>query len=512
MTDRVMTHNNHYSLDRAKRSLLHFGIGKVASAGFGIVVLVLSVRLLPAKDYGTYIALLAFLELFYVVTGFGLSTVAQRYVAEFRMKAHPADFRRFLSRMVALRLFFAFFSALVVMVVAEPLLAMLGLELSAEVQYLFVMLLVVGSCTRYLDEVFPSLLLQAYTQGLVFMANALKTLALCSAVFFSSNFDFRLMLVLELSVSILAALVGISLLWRYLRTAQPVAAGGEQYGNRQMWPVAIRFYFVQLIGQLYGPNAFKLLLSKIMGLTQTATFGFLQALADMIRNYLPAYLLASWVRPLMVSRYVQRRDMGEVSTVANVVFKLSLMGVVPFAAFFSVHGDRFSAWVSSGKYVEATMVLTALMALIVLQSLHTIMSMVTVTVERAGANVVATAVCCVALPLAGWLSSYWGLAGVVAAMVLAECLWVGIVWAWLAKAGLVVRFDLRGILKILAAGLLVVLAVCATESLAVAGWQLMLFLALTGLAVLAISALLKPFGNDERAIIGRLIPARFFIW
>lgn len=507
-----MVHKNHYSMAKAKRSLLHFGIGKAASAGFGIVALVLTVRLLPARDYGAYVALIAFLELFYIVTGFGLSTVAQRYVAEFRMKAHPSHFRQFISRIVVLRLLLALLAAMVAMVVSEPLLALLGLDLSLEMQWLFVVLLVSGSCTRYLDEVFPSLLLQAYTQGLLFMGNALKALVLGGATMIDQAFGYSEMLGLELSISILTFLVGTVLLWRYLRTDLLLADGDEKYGNQKMWPVATRFYFVQLIGQVYGPNAIKLLLSKIMGLAQTATFGFLQALADMIRNYLPAYLLATWVRPLMVSRYVQHRDMGEVNAMANVVFKLSLIGLVPFAAFFSVHGDRFASWVSSGKYVEAAAVLTVLMALIAMQSLHTVMSMVTVTVERAGANVAATVACCLALPLALWLSHYWGLVGVVAAMALAEFLWVGIVWAWLAKDGLTVSFDLRGSAKIIVAGVLTVPVIVASDGIVASDWMLMLVLALTGLAVLGITAWLKPFGNDERAIIGKLVPVRFFIW
>ncbi|MRR49945.1 MAG: hypothetical protein EG825_03370 [Rhodocyclaceae bacterium] len=512
MTGRPMASINHYSIDRAKRSLLHFGIGKAASAGLGIVVLVMAVRLLPPKDYGIYIALIAFLELFYVVTGFGLSTVAQRYVAEFRMKAHPAQFRKFLLRVVALRMLLACVSALAVSIVSQPLVALLGLELSREAQWLFVALLIFGSGTRYFDEVFPSLLLQGYTQGLVFISNAVKMVVLAAALMLDSDFGYREILWLELGTAFLVYATGASLLGRYLSLTADATTGEAEYVNDRMWPVAARFYLVQLIGQAYGPNAVKLLLSKIMGLVETATFGFLQALADMIRNYLPAYLLATWVRPLMISRYLQRRDMGEVSAIANVVFKLSLMGVVPFAVFFSAHGDRFAGWVSSGKYVEAATVLTLLMGLIALQSLHAVMSMVTVTVERAGANVVATCVCCTSLPLAVWFSRYWGLAGIVGAMALAECLWVGIVWGWLARGGLTVRFDVLGPVKIFVSGLIVAVAIRFVGGGVAEGWTLMLHLMLGGLGVLAIAAVLKPFSTDERVIIGRLIPARFFFW
>lgn len=201
MTDLAMEHDKHYSLARAKRSLLHFGICKAASAGFGIVVLVPTDRLLPATDYGIYIALLAFLEIFYIISGFGLSTVAQRYVAEFRIKACAQHFRRFVARIAVLRLLFAACAALAVLALADPLLALLQVQLNAHAQGLCILLLIFGTCTRFLDEVFPALLLQVYTQGLLFMGNVLKTLVLDSATITGSAFGYPELLMLELAVS-----------------------------------------------------------------------------------------------------------------------------------------------------------------------------------------------------------------------------------------------------------------------------------------------------------------------
>lgn len=507
-----MGDRNHYSLARAKRSLLHFGIGKAASAALGIVFLVLSVRILPTADYGAYVALIAFLELFYIVTGFGLSTIAQRYVAEFRMRAHPVHFRRFVGGLFTLRIVFAAFASGIVLAIAPFLLAAFELPLDRDAQWLVSILLVLGSCTRYLDEIFPSLLQQAYTQGLFFLSNVLRATVLASAAFSGgTGFGFVDMLYLELGASLVAAVLGASLLVRYLKTDTQVGDHAV-YSNQRMWPVALRFYFVQLIGQTYGPNVIKLLLSRMLGIAQTAVFGFLQAIADMIRNYMPAYLLATWVRPLMVARYVERRDMREVSAMANVVTKLSIIGVTPFAAFFATHGDAFAGWISAGKYNEAAAVWTILMALVAMQSIHNVMSMVTVTVERASANVIATMACCLALPLAIILSPVYGLVGVASAMVLAECLWVGIVWTSLNRNGLTVHFDLWGIGRIIAAGLMIAALLLPVARIGIDGWYLLPLLALSGIGMLAILALLKPFTGEERVIIGKLIPPRFIVW
>lgn len=507
-----MGDQNHYSLARARRSLLHFGIGKAGSAALGIFFLILSVRILPTADYGAYVTLIAFIELFYIVTGFGLSTVAQRYVAEFRIRSHPAHFRRFVGGLFALRITSATLASGIVLTAAPYLLGTFELPLDRNAQWLFSLLLVLGSCTRYLDEIFPSLLLQGYTQALLFLSNTLRAAVLCSvAISGSAGFGFVDMLRLELGVSIIAIAIGLGLLVYYLKTSAQ-SGEHEKYSNRQMWSVALRFYLVQLIGQTYGPNVIKLLLSRMLGITQTAVFGFLQAIADMIRNYMPAYLLATWVRPLMVARYVERRDMREISTMANVITKLSVIGVMPFTAFLATHGDAFASWISGGKYNEAAAVWTVLMALATMQSIHNVMSMVTVTVERATANVVATLACCLALPLAIFLSPAYGLVGVASAMVVAECLWVSIVWTALNRTGFTVHFDLGGIGRVLAAGLIVAVALQLVGQAGISGWHLLPLLGLSGIGTLTILALLKPFSDDERAIIGKLIPARFIVW
>lgn len=507
-----MADTHPYSLARARRSLMHFGIGKVASAGFGLVSLILAVRLLSPADYGTYVALIAVLEIFYLVTGLGLSTVAQRYVTEHRIKSHPVHFRRFVIRILLLRLLYALLGAMALLAAADFLLQLCAIELASEVQWIFGALLVFGSGTRYLDEILPALLLQAYTQGLLVAGNIARVLVLGTAAMLGAGFGYGELLLTELLISILTLLGGASLLWRYLAIDRLLSGGDAPHENPLMWRVALRFYLVQLFGQVYGPNAMKLLLSRVLGLAQTAAFGFCQALVDMIRNYLPAYLLATWVRPLMVSRYLERNNLGEISMMANMVFKLSLMGVAPFAAFFSVYGDGFSTWISSGKYSEAGTVLTLLSLLAALQSLHVVLGMFTTTVERPGASVIATLACCIALPLAAWLARTWGLAGMAMTMILAECQWIAIVWVLLARDGLRFSLDLHGTAKIIAAALVAAAAMQGVSGFVGMGATTLLPLALATLIVLGVAALLKPFRGTERELIGRLIPSRLFIW
>ncbi len=500
----------YYTGGRARRSLLHFGLGKLSSALLGVLLLIWLVRLLPAREYGSYIALLALLEIFYLLSGLGLSTLAQRYVAEFRLKAPARQFGRFLRGLVLRRAGQASAGALLLGLALPQLAQWWGLPLAPGVQWLFAAWLISGSLTRYMDELLPALLLQGVTQGLNALANLLRLGAIAAWVHAGTALDHRLLVSLELGVSCLIALAGAVALWRHLRL-HPGAADGPLHHNAEMMRVARRFYLVQVLGQLWSGNAAKLLVTRLAGVGQTALFGFCLAMVDMLRNYLPAYMLANWVRPLMVAQYLQTRSIVPVAEMANAIFKLSLIGLLPFAAFFLNHGDAFAGLVSKGRYSEgAGLLLAALVLMAVLQCLHIVVGMVSTTLERAGANIWATALGALALPLAWLLHGLLGLPGVVLAFSLADACWSALVLYALSRQGLTLPVDWAGNARILLAGLLAAALLAVLP--APPGWWLLGLLLLAAALVMGLLVLLKPLRAPERALLQRVLPARWIVW
>ena len=89
----------------SRRALTHLAIGKAIGAAFGFAVMALIWRRVSPEGYGQYLTLLAVLELAYLLSGAGLSTVAQRHAPVWVMQrsaAAPAG-RRLLA-LVGLRL------------------------------------------------------------------------------------------------------------------------------------------------------------------------------------------------------------------------------------------------------------------------------------------------------------------------------------------------------------------------------------------------------------------------
>ncbi|WP_374692413.1 lipopolysaccharide biosynthesis protein [Accumulibacter sp.] len=503
--------NPHYTTDRAKRSLIEFIRGKGLSALAGIIFLLISVRMLSQADFGSYVAAIALLEIFYLATGFGLSTIAQRYVAEYRIKADEATFLTFIRAILKRRALYALAGAIIIGAIAGGAYT-LGLALPVIVNLpAFYGLLVLGCLARYADEIFPALLLQGYTQALVLAAHLTRLGGLTYCFLKGVAVGLPEILAIELAANALCALAALYLLGRYLRM-NAEATGEVDYRPAEMNAVARRFYIVQLLGQLWSPNTGKLIVAERLGLAVTGAYGFIQSITDMLRNYLPAYLLGNWLRPLMISRYLERRQLNEVNAMASVMFKLSLMCIVPFSMFSLAGGELFIQWASGGKVSEGATLLTAFCLLLTLQSLHVVIGMVTVTVEQPRASVVATLAACMALPLcyigAGWA----GALGVTAGLCLGEIIWIAVALATLGRQDIHVRFDIRGCMLIVLAALptycAMLLLLHFVPHISAPVFSI-IGAVLAGLIALICFVIAKPFANAERDFLKRLLPARF---
>jgi O-antigen/teichoic acid export membrane protein len=503
----------HYSLLQARRSLVLFGVGRSLSAVSGFAVLILMVRVMPTSEYGAFVAFIAFLEIFYLLSGFGLSSVAQRYVPEFRLQASAQRLEQLIGFACLARVLAASLCALLVVLAAAPLLNAINIEMPPSRGVPFVLLwcglLVSGCAIRFLDELLAALLLQGTSQGLVLMRNIGKLGVLLFALIHGVNVDVAMMLGAEVMVSVGAIALGSVILWREL--AKRDGQGDPEYVAPGMWSISLRFYLIQVLGQVYGPNAIKLLVSRILGLDATAVLGFAQALTDMLRNYLPAHLLAGWIRPLLVSRFVSSGSVGKLGLHAGLVLKINIYGVMPLVLAFAIAGDAIGQIASGSKFLHAGAPLALLSVLIGLQTAHLLLNMITVTLQKPNSNIIATLLATSGLAVAWTLTSRWGMQGAIAGMMLAETIWIGTVWILIARLGIMIELQWAGIVKILGTGIAVgsvaLLAQHITGKsppyLAIAA------AAATTMAYLGILFVLRPLAATERAVINKFVPEKW---
>jgi O-antigen/teichoic acid export membrane protein len=445
-----------YSLVRARRSLLHFGLGKFASALAGAALLVLTLRLVAPATYGAYVALITVLEMFYLVSGFGLSYFVQRFVPEMRVRGSTRQFNHMLLGLVTARACLALVFA-VPMWLASPVWAhWLDLPLTPALAGWFAICLVFGSVTRYFAEVMQALLLQGHAQLQTLLANLIRLAALAWAGMHSETIVLQWLLSLELMVGITTTLSGCVILWNYVRRRPrpSLMVDAADHSMPGAWRHCLRLFLADLLSQTYGMNAVKLLVTAIVGVQGTAVLGYADSVTNLLRAYSPAFLLGGWVRPLLVARYVAHRSVVTLRPLTRLVIGLSLLGLIPFALVFHFFGPELTQWLGKGRYGDGAALLAPLVLVVCLQAVHTVLGMVCATVERPSFVLMAALVCQLSVPVALILTLAFGVAGTVAALIVTELLWVGTVFGLLKhRLGGSGFVDLGGLTRAVLVGL-----------------------------------------------------------
>jgi O-antigen/teichoic acid export membrane protein len=503
----------HYTAARAKKSLVFFGFGKLASAALSIAFLGLTVRNMPIADYGKYIVLLAAMEIFYLTTGFGLSTIAQRYIPDARIHASEETVAAFLWSLVRKRLMFSVVSAAIFCGLMQATASVTSFSLiDSQHIYWLGLIFIVSASANFLEEIIGSLLMQGLSQSLSVGRMVLKLGIVWYLSWQHTEISFQHILMIELITLFISITLGHAYIARHYPIKAPQGLATGAYENALMWPTARRFFFIQLVGQAYGPNVVRILLERFAGLLQTATFGFAQGVADMFRNMLPAHLLAGWIRPLMVSRYLARRDLNDLTDAANLILKLNFMGIVPLLVFFICRGDAFAQWASAGKYAHAGTLLALATVMIGLQTVHLLFSIITITLEQAHASMRATIAAALTLPVQVLLIVFFNEQGACWGILLGELIWLSVATYCLHQRQFHLHWDVRGTAKILACGLLSGICVSMVDTAQPTLPHLLTSALVVGAVFLASTVVMKPLRAEERKLMQGVLPAKFIVW
>ncbi|TJZ67989.1 lipopolysaccharide biosynthesis protein [Chitiniphilus eburneus] len=503
-----------YTATRAKRSIVTFLTGKAASAGMTFAALVLLARLLEPAEYGLYVAIFAFVEIFYLYTGFGLSTFAQKYITELRVQGRIAALHRALWWSCVARQALSLLFALAVFLAFDRLSDAFDLKFDADLLLLFSILLVFEAAMRFFTEVFPALLMQGHTQFVFLVRSALRMVAYGWLAWQGDAATLYGIVAIDLLSTVAACLYGLVALALYTyRERAGASVGPVRGGRRAMLSVCFQFYISQVIGQVYGNNVLRLLVSKFSGLIQAAYYGFAQALSDMLRNYLPGYLLLGVIRPMFVARYAASGSQQVLDEMFNFVVKMNYFTLFPLLIFFVYAGEPFLDLISHGKYGGAYPIMLVMILVVSMQCVHTAFAMINMSTGSPNISLAATLAALSGLPVALLGGHWYGGQGVVCGALVSEVLWCAVCWYGLKRSGAPIAIDFRGFGKMLGTTLALVAGVFVVPHatpLAAYG---------TGFLAMALYALvlhwLRPFSDNERDWVNRVAPGRLgrlFVW
>jgi O-antigen/teichoic acid export membrane protein len=501
-----------YSFGSARRNLQHFAIGRILVGLTGVVLLLLTVRRLPPSDFGAYISLVALIDIVGFATSFGLFGFAQRYVPEYRIHATHPQLVRAIGVSILGRIGSLLFTSLVLAVLASEVCQMLSLPVAARVFQIFCIVLLLDGTIRFVDQLFESLLMQAGSQ-ITSLARSLVKLCGLLLMFGADDWHLADIVYWDLVAATVATVLALSILARGVMAIPQRATASRDFDRPLMLKVSFFNYVALLTSQFYGFDALKLMVSKFIGIAATAAYGFAQSIADIVRRYLPAYLLLGMIRPLIVASFANSNDYEKPLVIANVVLKLNAFLIAPVLAVAIALGEPLLELIAKGRYPEAHGYVILFIVLLLLQTWHTMLSLLAMTAERNDlimkGTLFAVSGAGVALVVIPSVGAYGALLAAFASE-LAYCTTVSRGLRPILRRPAIQWPDFLTIAGVFAATLVFG---CLAASIIPRTLETLLGQAIAiGLLFLVAAYIWKPFSESERGLINRFLPRPLFCW
>jgi O-antigen/teichoic acid export membrane protein len=324
-----------------------------AILSFGGLLLV--ARLLPTAEYGRYATIVALVELSLNIGSLGLDWVSTRYVPEYRTKAGGQQLARFIIGLSAVQGALLCIIAGALATFAEPLSRLLGIDAETEVIRLYSIYLVLEGTSRVLrDQMLSQLLLQGRAQFALVLRH-LVWVGVCAAIWWEEGHTVLHVIVrVEVGAAALGLTVAAAGLFAALRQASrepdilPNLWAAPSLDD--MRRLAVNNYFGFLLNLPARPQVLTLLVARIAGIEMAAIYGFARSLTDQVLRFLPAELLLGFIRPALISNYIESRDFDMLNRQTNILLILSLIVLSPLLATVVGQGELVVTVLGAGRY------------------------------------------------------------------------------------------------------------------------------------------------------------------
>jgi O-antigen/teichoic acid export membrane protein len=503
--------SSHYSKVNLRASLMHFLFGKVLNAIVSLLTLILLARWLAPDAYGVYIAFVALQSSLLAFSSLGIDATTERFIPELRTRYVDHELLGFILASASMRIASLLLLSLISWFFSSQITMLVGIEKFHNAFQLWIFVIMLTGMLMFTIVLLESMLHQRLAQICMSVYVVTKLIALLIAQH-NQQVNLYTLVQVELIATGVSALIGF---WLSIKL---FSGSGMHRGwqillenHQRMKRFAFFNYLAQIVFSFFNADVMKLLVTRLLGVLQSAVYGFAYSLADTVQRYLPAVLLLRLIKPVFVSRYTKTGDFKLLNEMARIILKLNLLVLSPLIAFSAVFGGDFLSYLSNGKYVNAHWVFVSILGLLVLSSHQLVLSILAGTLEKNAMQLYAGMVSIIAFPCALFLVPVIGSIGAVAASALSGLSYNIFATFYLRRAGFDYRPDFRGGGVFLIGGV-VVYGLTFILNAVLSGWfWLALTLLVSSVIYLLIVRFMSAFTNVERAMLNSILPKPIFI-
>lgn len=432
-----------YSGKRFRQAIQHFLLGRTAQAITFFTLTLWLVRLLDPTDYGAYMVLWGMVEMMAPLSSLGLLEAVRRYLPELAARGAPGVLKRFVLWMTLIRFGIMLIWTILIAIFWLDIAAWMGFSVSQQNATLLAVGLVITVLGfRYAAEMLECLLEQRWSQ-LTHALMPIGRLAGVALLVIVGGLTLERLLWVDLTVSAGCLLLAEFFLIRRLHSLSSI--GDYNVNTRTVASFAWHMAGVNLLQAIASAGAVRILVARTLGLETAGMFAFLQQLQLIVGRYLPANLLANIIRPVLISRYIAG-EIGIVKQGIALLWKINLLIIAVSMAAICVAGDAIIMLISSGRFIDAGMVMLVMLLSLGATSQGQLVNMA-MQIFPYTRQLRYFSVLFILTPIAVIVGSNWGLIGVVSGTVLNVWLHNNLTLLWLNRQTGYMELDWFGVLR-----------------------------------------------------------------
>lgn len=501
------------SNDRVRRALLFFVSGKAASGVLGVLWLAALVRVCNQQALGVYLAFLSLFEITQLLSSCGLYSFVQRYLPQGYAALEQSTFSRTLTLLLLARGASLCAVGYIIFFLWDQISAWQGWPSGFLSPWVAVGFIILEGQLRFLDSIFESMVYQGYSQVVSVVRNVLRLIWLLVLTGNSTSVQVEAVLKMELILAGIFLLVGLVTLRKLVNAAAPkdVAVGLPQLQKAVSF--SLNTYAALAVGQVCSVDAMRLVVGHFCGTNVVAVYGLAQAIADVVRRYMPMQLFQGFVRSVIIAKLAQHGDHAEAESQAALLHKLNFFFLAIAAGMAAAAGDQALLLLSKkAGFDEVTPYLVGFLFLLSVQAVRMLFSMIATIKEDGKSILIATLVSCGGMLLAIFLIPIVGAWGGIFGLLVAES-------AYALTLRVRLLLNLRAIFGATRGYFVIVLAASVAAvfahnlSVSVNPMVQLMFSSVTYLVTLHILvARGHAFSSEESERINRVLPIKVFVW
>ncbi|MCU7940869.1 MAG: oligosaccharide flippase family protein [gamma proteobacterium symbiont of Bathyaustriella thionipta] len=357
----------HYSVNKVKKSIFHFLLGKSLSVTLSFIYAIILVRVLSIEDYAAYTVITGLVMIIVQMTNAGIPRVLARYIPEVMNSGHSRQLVSFLMLLTLIRVVLIVCGMLLFVFLFKTILDNYYEINFAAIMWPFLIYTLIYELNMHISRILQSMLEQ---KGVSF-GLSLEWISKLLFVGLAINYYHDFSVVHVLWVSSLSLLLSVLLMcFLLIKKIQLIQLNGNQltFNHSEIYQLGKFNYLQSLVGVPTSIPVSKVWAGLMLSVSHVSVFGFAQTINAVFMRYLPSRLLLRLIEPVIVSRYTQSHDFSILNRYITTIYKLNVFVLAPATAWMALSAQPVLLAMTDGKYVNSYLVIALLMIVNILES------------------------------------------------------------------------------------------------------------------------------------------------